>query len=173
MRLIKSIALLLMFGLLGCATIHEAAAPRATPTEVPMSMSTAGPLTPIDLVAPVCSYISAELRFPRSAFPDVKTRDALIGNGTPISMRISISQVRKDGFGTERLVSYESWQATKDGIEGWANDYVFRIFGGTTVPSGSYRVDVQLLEAHVALERVHPTFAIVSNFKNSPDRSRC
>jgi hypothetical protein len=176
MRLIsasRSITLWGMSVLFGCTAIHQATATSGLPVEVPVQISAIGPLRPIDLAAPVCSYISAELRFPRSAFTDVKARDALIGKGTPITMRISISRVQHDASGGERLVAYESWVATKDEIQGWANDYVFRIFGGTTVPSGAYRVNVELLDAHPVLESTKPTFAIVSNFKNPPDRSRC
>ena len=176
MRLISAIGSITLMGmsvLFGCTAIHEATATSASPVEVPVQIAATGPLKAIQLAAPVCSYISAELRFPRSAFTDVKARDALLGKGTPITMRISISRVQQDASGRERLVAYESWVATKDEIQGWANDYVFRIFGGTTVPSGTYRINAELLDAHPMLESAKPTFAIVSNFKNSPDRSRC
>jgi hypothetical protein len=167
------LALLLPFATLGCAAVSVLGSAKAVPAEVAVPISSAGPLPPIEVVAPVCDYVSAELRFPRNAFADQTERDALIGKGTPISIRVSIARIEHGSSATEQVIDYQTWIATTDGIQGWANDYVFRILGGTTLPRGSYRVRAELLEGHPGLERTRPTFSIVSNFKNSPDRSRC
>jgi hypothetical protein len=166
-------ALMAPLAILGCAAVSDLGSVKSVPAQVAVHISSAGPLPPIDVVAPACDYVSAELRFPRNAFADQKERDSLIGIGTPISIRVSIARIEQQSSAAEHLVDYQTWVAKTDGIQGWANDYVFRILGGTTLPRGSYRVRAELLDAHPGLERTRPTFSIVSNFKNSPDRSRC
>jgi hypothetical protein len=157
----------------GCTTLYGLTTPRVTPAEIAVAIGRAGPLPPIEVVAPFCDYISTELRFPRSAFASKEQREALIGRGITITMRVSITRIEQPLFGAAREREFRAWVEKTEATEGGATDYVFRLFGGTTLPRGTYRVDAELLEPYPQLEAAHPTFAITSNFKHSPDRAEC
>jgi len=175
--MIKSFEFKTVFALLAvlsgsCATVNDLTSAKATPSETAAQVAKAGPLPPIEVVAPTCDYVSVELRFRRESFRSESERDALIGKGNPITIRVSIARVDRES-GKDNLVEHQTWITASDAIQGWANDYVFRSLGGSTLPRGSYRVIAEVMDSHPKLEGVRPTLAVVSNFKNSPDWSKC
>ena len=84
-----------------------------------------------------------------------------------------MKRVEKVWFGRDRLVDFQVWEYTTEGLHSHTQDYVYREAGRKTMPRGEYQVEATLLEAVPALKHVSTEFFVGSNFKIGPEKEKC
>ena len=181
----RSLVTLVLASLAACIPATMLVGPVAEPRSVPVLLDSEGMLPPIKLTLYVCDAIEAGLRFQKKSFSSDDELSQLIGNGErtkngqlthpglPITLRINMKRVEKVWFGRDRLVDFQVWEYTTEGLHSHTQDYVSREAGRKTMPRGEYQVEATLLEAVPALKHVSTEFFVGSNFKIGPEKEKC